>query len=266
MFSFVALKTVCYFRGFIRAIIARELRARVWATQLGPLWIVIQPALTIFIYSLVFSRIMPTRLPGTQDAYAYAIYLTSGILMWNLFTEVITRGAGMFVANAGYIKHFRFPKVCLPIVIVGVSLVDFVFLLMCFAAGLLALGHFPGWAILAVLPLTLVHVVLTIAIAVLLGTINVFYRDVEQALPNVLQLTFWLTPIVYVPDVLPDAARAVLRVNPLWPIVEGYHDIFFRHAIPDWTTLAYPLAVAVVFSALAVFAFRRLRNDMVEVL
>jgi lipopolysaccharide transport system permease protein len=266
MLSIDALKAVWSFRGFILANVARELRVRVAATQLGPLWIVIQPALTIAIYTLIFSRIMPTRLPGTHDAYAYAIYLTAGILMWNLFTTIVTRGTGMFVANASYIKHFHFPKVCLPIITIGYSLVDFAFLLLFFGAGLAALGRFPGWTMLAVLPVTLVLLVLAIALAVLLGTINVFYRDVEQVLPNVLQLLFWLTPIVYVPDVLPEAAQAVMRVNPLWPVVAGFHSILYRQAMPDWATLAYPLAVALALAALAAFAFRKLRNDMVEVL
>ena len=108
------------------------------------------------------------------------------------------------------------------------------------------IGHWPGVALLAVLPLLALQVLFTLGLGIFLGTLNVFFRDVGQLTGIVVQFWFWLTPIVYVFDSLPEAARNVLQHNPLQPLMLAYQTIFLNQRLPDFASLV-PLTVLTVF-------------------
>ncbi|HWD36987.1 MAG TPA: ABC transporter permease, partial [Casimicrobiaceae bacterium] len=107
-------------------------------------------------------------------------------------------------------------------------------------------------------------VALAVGLGVLLGTINVFYRDVEQSMAMLMQFWFWLTPIIYPARTLPDAFAEVLAWNPMWPIVRFAQSIFLDGQVPSWWTLVYPAIVALALLLLALVAFRRLSGEIVD--
>jgi lipopolysaccharide transport system permease protein len=111
---------------------------------------------------------------------------------------------------------------------------------------LAVIGHWPGWALLAVLPLLALQVLFTLGLGIFLGTLNVFFRDVGQLTGIVLQFWFWLTPIVYTFGSLPEVARRVLQYNPMQPLMGAYQTIFLDQKIPDFGGLL-PLALLAVF-------------------
>jgi lipopolysaccharide transport system permease protein len=227
------------FRGFIAGSVRREFASRYLGTQLGFVWAIAHPMALVLIYTLVFSEVMGARLPGTEGKYAYSVYLTSGLVLWMLFSELLGRSVGTFVHNAELLKKVTLPKITLPVIAALSALVTSGILLAVFMGFLGATGAMPGVPLLALLP-------------------------VEQSTNLVLQFWFWLTPIVYPVEALPESVRGALALNPIWPLTRAMQDIFLHHRFPDWMSLAYPLACAVVLAFLARSTFERLANELVD--
>ena len=252
------------FRDFIFASVRREFSARYLGTQLGALWPVLHPLALIAIYPLVFAEVMRARLPGHESRFAYSIYLTAGFITWMLFSDLLNRSVGIFVHNAGLLKKVNVHKLAFPIIAFLSSLINTGILLGCFMAFLLLSGQGPGAPLVAVLPVLGIASLFAMGLGLFLATVNVFYRDVEQTTNLLLQFWFWVTPIVYPPDALPGFMREVLAWNPMWPVVRAMQAIFVENRFPDWLSLGYPLALAVVLAFMARLAFERLSNELVD--
>jgi lipopolysaccharide transport system permease protein len=259
-----ALRDIWAFRGLIWSTVKRELQSKWSGTQLGPFWIVAQPLATILIFTVIFAEIMKPSLPRHDAKFAYSIYLCAGILGWNFFAELLGRCVGVFVENATLLKKVNFPKICLPVICLISSLLHFGIIFILFYFFLLLAGSSPGWVTISVVPVLLVQIAFTSGLGILLGTVNVFYRDIQQAIGLFLQFWFWLTPIVYLPSGLPDIAFSILRWNPMLPIIQGYQSIFLEQTFPDWTGLIYPGVLAVILCIAGIWTFRRLQGEIVD--
>jgi len=261
------LRAVWNYRFFIGSSVRNDLRARVARSQLGAAWVVLQPLAQVAIFSLVLSEVLAARLPGTTNKHAYAIYLMAGSMAWALFSEILTRCLTIFVGNAGLLKKMAFPRICLPIIAVGASLLNNLLLFLAMVAIFALLGH-PPTAAFAWLPLlTILTAALSLGFGLLLGVINVFVRDVGQVMTIVLQLWFWLTPIVYMPDILPARYLPWLSLNPLLPIVRAYQRVILYGESPvPGSGLLYPSLLALALLVAALLLFRRSSPDMVDVL
>lgn len=252
------------YRGFIAESVKREFRARYMGTQFGWVWAVLQPLAMLLVYTLVFSRVMRAAMPGRESVWAYSIYLCAGLLAWGFFSELLSRLVSIFVSNANLLKKVSLPKLSLSVIVLLSSLINYGIVMSIFIVFLLVTGQFPGGVILAVIPVLIVLICFALGLGVLCGTINVFYRDVEQLLGVVLQFWFWLTPVVYVSRALPDRIAQWMWLNPMWGIVHALQSIFLDASVPDWNTLLWPAALALALIALALRAFARLGNEIVD--
>ena len=258
------LRDIWTFRTFVLGSVKREFRARYAGTQFGFLWALLQPLSMILIYTLVFSNLMKSSLPGHTSKFAYSIYLCSGIITWGLFSDILGRGVGVFVHNSNLLKKVSFPKLTLPVIIILSTLLSFGIIFSIFMGFLIVTGNLPGIPLFATLPVLMILVGFSIGLGVLFGTINVFYRDVEQSISIMLQFWFWLTPVVYVPTALPTFITDILQWNPLWPIIIAMQTIFLQRRFPDWNTLLYPATLSVLFLLVGLTAFRRLNSEIVD--
>lgn len=252
------------FRDFILASVKRDFVSRYLGTKLGFFWAIAQPLTMILIYTLVFAEIMKPSLPGHASPFAYSIYLCAGIITWQLFSDLLNRSVGVFVTNAGLLKKVNLPKLALPIVVALSGLSNFAVVFALFLGFLLAIGSFPALAILAVIPVVTLVVALALGLGVLLGTINVFYRDVAQTTSMLLQFWFWLTPIVYAGRTLPAFFAKIVSWNPMMAIVVFSQTIFLEDRTPAWSTLLYPTVVSAILLLLGLFAFRKLSGEIVD--
>lgn len=205
---FGMIKGIWSYRGFIISSIKNEFISRFARSKLGGLWMIIHPLAQVAIYALILSNVLAAKLPGIDNKYAYALYLMAGILAWNLFAEIVSRCLTLFIEQGNIMKKMRFPRITLPVIVVGSCLLNNVLL---FAAVMLVfslLGHYPTLQILWLIPLVMIVVALSVGIGLVLGILNVFLRDVGQVVPIVLQVLFWFTPIVYMVNVIPEHLRA----------------------------------------------------------
>lgn len=234
------------YRGFIRSSVQREFYGRYRESLLGAFWSVASPLAMVVIYTVVFGQLMRPTLPGhEQTPFAFGIYLCAGVISWSLFAEMLNRLNGVFLENGNLIKKASFPRICLPTIVALSALVNFGIIFVVYLAFLATIGHWPGVVLIAVVPLLALQVLFTLGLGVFLGTLNVFFRDVGQLTGVLLQFWFWLTPIVYTLQALPEAIREAIRFNPLQPLVAAYQTVFLSRASPDFASLI-PLAVLTV--------------------
>jgi lipopolysaccharide transport system permease protein len=255
------------YRHFILSSIRSELITRFSRSRLGGLWVIIHPLMQAAIFALVLSEVMAAKMPGmANNKFAYAIYLMSGMLGWSLFTEVISRCLTLFVDNGHLLKKIVFPRLCLPLIVIGSALVNSGLLFLSVLVVFGMLGHWPGIHILWVPLLLMITLILALGIGLILGILNVFMRDIGQVIPIVLQLGFWFTPIVYSLEAVPQAFRQVLHSNPLLPIIKGLQNAMLYDTPPDVAALSGVFLVAILLMAFAMTLFRRANPEIVDVL
>ncbi len=252
------------FRGFILASVRRDFVSRYLGTNLGFVWALAQPVAMIAIYTLVFAEIMRPTIPGHASRFAYGLHLCTGMILWQLFSDLLGRGVGMFVQNAALLKKVSVPKLGLALIAALSALLNFAVLAGVFIVFLLVAGMFPGSSMLALVPVVVLVVVFAGGLGTLLGCINVFYRDVAQAVTLVLQFWFWLTPIVYPAEALPRTLANAIAWNPLTPIMQFAQTVVLDGRVPSPTPLLYPLAIAVLFAVLGWVMFRKLSGEIVD--
>lgn len=259
------LKALWAYRGFVFGMVARDFRGRYLGSALGASWAVLNPLAQILIYTLVFSRVMQARLPNVQDTLGYSLYLCAGLLTWNYFVEVLLRSQAVFLEQANMLKKVSFPRITLPSYVFLSATVNFSIIWGLFLAFLLVSGRWPGWALVALLPLLLIQQVLAVGLGLLLGVINVFFRDVAHAVGVGLQFWFWLTPIVYPVSAVPEIVRKLMVAwNPMYPLITGYQRVIVEHQWPVWGDLGLVTAVATVVAVISDTAFRHLAGAMVD--
>ena len=258
------LKTIISYRGFIYGTVKREFQLRYQGALLGVLWTVLQPLMMIFVYTAIFSQLMRARLPGIDSAFAYSIYICAGILTWSLFTEIITRSSTVFIENANLIKKSNFPKICLPTITVISALINFGIVFILFNIYLVITNNFPGIVIIGVIPVLLMEIVFAMGLGLLLGTLNVFFRDMGQMTTIMLQLWFWSTPIVYPLSVLPEWAKNIVAYNPMTAMVSSYQAIFVNKQWPVWQSLAPTLIFTLLILAMGLMLFYKRSPEMVD--
>lgn len=252
------------YRYFISSSIRTELRVKFVRSRLGGLWMILNPLAHVVIFAFILSAVLSARLPGIDNRYAYAIYLMAGTLGWSLFADIVTRCLTLFIDNGNILKKLAFPRIALPLVVVGNAFVNNVLL---FAAVLLIfglLGHFPGPALLLLPLVMVVTIALGLGLGLALGVLNVFMRDIGQVVPVLLQFLYWFTPVVYMADIIPANYRAWLVLNPLIPIVTAYQNILLYGRAPNWPSLGGALVLACVLLTLALLLFRKASPEMVD--
>lgn len=254
-------------RAFVTSSVKNEITTRFARSRLGGLWLVAYPLSQIIIYAFILSTVMAARLPGmASSTYSYAIYLTAGILGWSLFIDVVGRSLGIYIENGNLLKKMAFPRSVLPAILAGSSLINNLLLLVIALLIFTLLGHNPGWQMLWLPLLTLLTLALALSVGLTLGLLNVFFRDIGQIVPIALQFGFWLAPIVYVIDIIPERLRFIIHLNPMTAIIQGYQHVMVYGRAPEWLPLLYPLLLTLLVSLLARRLFSRAGDEMVDAL
>jgi ABC-2 type transport system permease protein len=181
------------YQELLRNLIRKELKVKYKNSALGFVWSLLNPLLSLLIFSLVFRVLLRFGIPY------YAFYLLSGLLAWNLFSMSLTTATQSIVANASLVSKVRFPRAALPLSSVGASAYHFGVQLIVLAGAMVLFGYFRFWdASLALFPAALiVELILVSALAFVLAAVNVYFRDVGHLLELALLAWFWMTPIVY---------------------------------------------------------------------
>ena len=258
------IATLFKYRGFIKASVSREFRARYQNSLLGAAWAIASPLAMVFVYTIVFSSVMKQRFAGTESPYAYSIYLCCGVLTWGLFSELVARLQNLFIDNANLIKKVRFPKCCLPVIATCSALVNFSIVFGIFFIFLVISGSFPGPVFVWFFPIILVLLAFTMSLGLTLGIMNVYFRDIGHFFSIALTFWFWLTPIVYPASVISNSYPSVLDLNPLYSIFASLQNLTVHGVAPDWASLSYPIVLCMVLTLFAGHLYKKFGAEMAD--
>ncbi len=252
-------------RHLIWELVKREVAAQYIGSRLGFVWTIINPLFLILIFWFVFGFGLKAR---PLNGIPFALWLTAGMAPWFNFSEIWSRATGIVVANPHLVKKVRFPTSILPVATVGAALVSHLVFLFLLLLLLLVYGVPLTWWILQAVYYYLAMVVLVLGLSWLTSALNVFFRDTSQVVQLFLQIGFWGTPIFWDIRIMPARVQSLLKLNPIYYIVQGYRDSFI-YGVPfwrDWKWTLYFWCVAFVVVLCGALIFRRLRPHFADVL
>jgi ABC-2 type transport system permease protein len=236
------LKNLWSRRELLLGLISSDIRIKYKNSSLGLFWSMISPAFTLGVYYLVFSVFLKNGYPN------FVIYLFSGLIVWNMFQNSINTATGVIVDRAALVKKVSFPREILALSNVGASVVYFVVQLLVLVIFVAGVGHAPAWKFMVILPISFLSLYLfTSALAVVMSAINVYLRDMKHLMEVLLQLWFWMTPIVYSYEhaIAPHLVRRGLSflyfLNPVTLIVVTFQRVFYVNTIVHSTVAPYPI-------------------------
>lgn len=227
-------------RELIRQFTRREVEGRYRGSMLGMFWSFVHPLVLLVIYTFVFGVVLRTRWPDarTPGLFEFALMLFGGIVVFGVFSECVTRAAGIIVSVPNYVRKVVFPLQILPVSILGSAVFH---ALVSLAVLLVAELIHSGWIrpTVGLLPVTLVPLILlSLGLTWFLASLGVFVRDIGHAVPLAVQVIFFATPILYPLQNVPEPFRTVIRLNPLTSVVENFRGLVFRGTLPDFEELA----------------------------
>lgn len=227
---------------------------------------ILHPLAQVAIFSFILSAVLSAKLPGVNSQYAYSIYLMSGMLAWSLFSEIVTRCLTLFIDNANLLKKIKFPRVCLILIVSGSALINNFLMFVAILVIFVVVGHIPSIFVIWLPLLMIVTMGFALGLGLILGVLNVFIRDIGQIAPVLLQFSFWLTPIVYMPAILPDRYQNWLAINPMFHVVIEYQNILVFDRPPDWISIVGINMLTTVFLCIAFVLYRKASSEMIDVL
>ena len=258
------------YRGLIQSLVARELKARYRGSILGFFWSFFNPLLLLLVNSIVFKYVMQAA--HDPKVEPYALFMFCGILPWTWFASSLTESSGVLISGGNLIKKVLFPAEILPIVTVLSNMVHFFFGLVILAGFLIWYQRPLNLSELAVFPLAVaIQLILTTALALLLSSLTVHFRDIRDILSNLLTFWFFATPIIYPYFMFTDADGKIawqgqlLKLNPFTHLAITYQEIlFFNGPVGHLKLLLLLGAISVVFFFLCYWVFDRLRDTFAE--
>lgn len=256
------VKSLWDYRSFVWGGIRRDLQLRYFGSVLGIAWLVIQPAGLIAVYFLIFTAVFPSRTLGSVGNYA--AFLCAGLIPWLMFAEIIQRGHTCFLENAALIRHSSFPRILLPLMTTLSAMLNFSILLLIYLVVLALSGQRLSVHLVAMVPLILLLGGLAFSATVGLALVNVYARDISQAVPFGLQLVFWLTPIVYPQSAMPQPLARFLDWNPLSGVIDGMQRAIVSNEWPEWHRLLYPILFLAVALLLSRAVYRRVAATLAD--
>jgi lipopolysaccharide transport system permease protein len=220
------------------------------------------PAVMIFIYTIIFSRVMGARMPGVSSTYSFGIYIIAGVLPWNAFVNTLNRSAGVFADKKNIISKMPVSLATLPLYIVISECVTLAIGFAIYVVLLYAIGvGLHRFALL--LPfIIVVQQIFAYALGLFLATLSVFLRDLREVTNVMTQLWFWFTPIVYMPSILPPRFAWFLDLNPAYFFTHAYQNIFFHGTAPDAKLLVALTLIGHGALLASLWTLRRLEKDV----
>jgi lipopolysaccharide transport system permease protein len=242
-----------HYRELLTRLVWRDVMVRYKQTSIGIVWAIIQPLLSMVVFSLVFGKFGNFPSKGVP----YQIFTYSALLPWTFFAAAVALSSTSLVTNRGLVTKVYFPRVLMPLAAVTVPIADF-FPAFIVLVGLMAyFSIWPGVALVLAPLFLLMAAVAALGVGLFLSALNARYRDVPYAVPFLIQIWFYLSGVVYAVSALPQKWQWVLALNPMTAVINGFQWGVLNTAAPDPGKTAVSVAATAVFFVLGLWYFRR---------
>ncbi|HVW79642.1 MAG TPA: ABC transporter permease [Mycobacteriales bacterium] len=261
-FSGVDLREALHYRDLLRAFAARDITLRYRQTVLGVAWVILQPLLGAVIFAFVFGRVAGL----SSDGLPYVVFGLAGLLAWNIFSSILTRASISLTSVGPMVSKVYFPRIALPLSVLGSVLVDFA---VGFALQIAVLVYYhvsPGWRVVLLPAWLLLVVSLSSGIGLVASALAVRYRDVLQVVPIAIQFLMFLSPVGYQVAAVPAGVRWAVGINPLTGILQGFRWSLLGRGGLDTAQVAWSVVGSLAALALGVSIFSSLERDFADVI
>jgi len=260
-FRSINLKELWDYRELLFVLTQRDIKVRYKQTVLGVAWAVIQPLLTMILFSVIFGKL--AKIPS--DGLPYPIFVYAGLLPWMFFANAISQSSSSLIGSSQLVSKVYFPRLIIPLSSVGSGLIDFavsgVILLI------LMLWYGIGWSLhLLAVPLLVFAVIFTaLGVGTLLSALTVSYRDFRYIIPFMVQFWMYATPVVYPASMFPEKWQWLLFINPMAGLIEGFRSAFLNQPF-DWQGISISLAVSVIIFLAGVMYFEKVERRFADII
>ena len=241
------------YRELLYSITMREVLVRYKQSFLGIAWAILQPLAMMVIFTIVFSRLI--RVPS--DGIPYPIFSYSALLPWSFFSSSLSFAIPSLVNNANLIKKTYFPREIFPCASILAASVDFGIAACIFILMMIYYRVSFTWNILYVVPLVIIQFIFTLGISLFAAAVNVRYRDVKYALPLLLQVWMYITPVIYPISMVPIHLRTIYMLNPMTGLIDGYRRSCLLGLAPNFNYFGVTIVVTVVVFFLSYWYFKK---------
>ncbi len=249
-----------YFRELLYFLTLRDIKVRYKQTLMGVAWVIIQPLTTVLLFTLVFNRFVHLD----AGSLPYPLFALSGLLLWLFFANAVTNSTHSLVSNANLITKVYFPRMFIPAASVGAGLVDLAVAFLLLIVLSVYYGVTPTLNILLLPLFVLLMALLALAVGLLAAAVTVKYRDLRHALPFIIQLWMFASPVIYPTSIVPARWKWLVTINPVAGIIEA-----FRASLTGlpfaWLHLLISTAITLTLLLSAVYTFRRFEHTFADV-
>lgn len=239
----------------------RDIMVRYKQTALGAAWAILQPVASMVVFTLFFGRL--AKMPS--DGQPYAMFNLCATVPWTFFANAINTSSTSVVAGADLVKKVYFPRLIIPGAAVLAGTVDFAIATVVLVVMLLGYRITPTSHLLLFPLLVLITLGVALGVGTWLAAVNVKYRDVRYAVPFMVQLWMFATPIVYPLSIVPDKYRLLMALNPMTGTIEGFRACFLGNPIP-WTPLTMSFAAALMLLLTGGLYFQRVEREFADII
>jgi len=250
------------YRELLYFLVWRDLKVRYKQTVIGVCWAVLQPLISMIIFTIVLGKL--ARIPS--DGLPYPLLVYSGLLPWGYFASAFNRCVQSVVGEANLISKIYFPRLLLPIAGTISGLIDFAISLVLLLGMILWYGMVPSWGILALPIFLLLELSTALAVGLWLSSLNVRYRDVGQAIPFLTQAWMFASPVVYPVSLIPEKWQVFYySLNPMVGVIEGFRWALLGKASPNFSLMAVSGIVVLAVLISGVIFFKNMERTFADV-
>jgi lipopolysaccharide transport system permease protein len=261
--SWVALnlRDLWTYRELLYLLTWRDVKVRYKQTLLGATWAIIQPLFTMVIFTLFFGKLAGIPSNGVP----YAIFAYAGLLPWTFFSNAVTNSSNSLVGSSNLITKIYFPRMMIPGAAVGAGLVDFAIAFIILIGLMIFYGVAVSLNILMLPLLVALATILATGVGMWMSALNVKYRDIRYALPFLIQLWMFLSPVIYPLSMVPEKWRWVLMLNPMTGIIEGFRSALFNWEF-NWVALLLSAGITLALLVSSAYIFRRMEKNFADII
>ncbi len=257
----INFRELWYHRELFAFLVIRDIKVRYKQTILGATWAILQPVMTMVVFSVFFGKLAGVP----SDGVPYPVFSFCGLLPWQLFAYALTQSSNSLVQDSEVLSKVYFPRLIIPLASVIAGLMDFLIAFVVLIGIMWYYGVFPGWAVLTLPLFVLLALAAALSVGLWLSALNVSYRDIRYTIPFLAQFWLFITPVAYASSLVPSKWQALYAINPMVGVVEGFRWALLGKSAPPGIMLLVSAAATAVILTGGLFFFRRLEKSFADI-
>ena len=248
------------YRDLLMILAGRDVKLRYKQTSLGVTWVILQPLVAALIFSVMFGRF--AKLPS--DGHPYLVFVFSGVLIWNYFAAVLQRAGNSLITDQRLITKVYFPRLAIPLASTFSALIDLGVAMVVMAVFMGIYGIAPTWRLLALPGFVILAAITATGVSLWLSALNVKYRDFAHAMPFMLQVWMFASPVAYATSIVPEKWRMVYSLNPAVAFIEGARWSILGDGALTGSMVIMAASIGVTLFIFGAFFFRRTERSFAD--